>query len=134
MNYDLKLEFQLSAPPEKVLQLLTDAVLIRKWSGSEGSVDNKEGGAVTMFDGWATGRVLKTGTNELAYTWSTTDWAEGTPPTEVHYLLKKQDGGTLVSVSHTGFVTEEEMKSHRSGWTDYFFDPMEDYIMIFEQN
>lgn len=134
MAYDLSLEFQLSAAPDRVMQLLTDAVLIRKWSGSEAILENKEGGEFMMFDGWATGKVLKTGATELAYTWKTTDWADDTTPTEVHYLLKKYDGGTKVIITHTGFPNEDEMKSHRSGWTDYFFDPMEDYIMIFEQD
>lgn len=134
MANDLSLEFQLSAAPDRVMQLLTDAVLIRKWSGSEAILENKEGGEFMMFDGWATGKVLKTGANELAYTWKTTDWADDTTPTEVHYLLKKYDGGTKVIITHTGFPNEDEMKSHRSGWTDYFFDPMEDYIMIFEQD
>ncbi len=134
MAYDLSLEFQLSAAPDRVMQLLTDAVLIRKWSGGEAILENKVGGEFMMFDGWATGKVLKTGSAELAYTWKTTDWAEDTTPTEVHYLLKKHDGGTKVTITHTGFPNEDEMKSHRSGWTDYFFDPMEDYIMIFEQD
>jgi uncharacterized protein YndB with AHSA1/START domain len=134
MAYDLSLEFQLSATPDRVMVLLTDAGLIRKWSGGEAILENKVGGEFMMFDGWATGRVTKTGENELAYTWQTTDWADGTPPTEVHYLLKSKDGGTLIKVTHTGFADEEEMKSHKSGWTDYFFDPLEDYIMIFEQN
>lgn len=134
MAYDLSLEFQLSAAPDRVMQLLTDAALIRKWSGGEAILENKEGGEFMMFDGWATGKVLKTGANELAYTWKTTDWADDTTPTEVHYLLKKYDGGTKVIITHTGFPNEDEMKSHRSGWTDYFFDPMEDYIMIFEQD
>jgi uncharacterized protein YndB with AHSA1/START domain len=134
MAYNLSLEFQLSAAPDRVMQLLTDAVLIRKWSGGEAILENKEGGEFMMFDGWATGKVLKTGAAELAYTWKTTDWAEDTAPTEVHYLLKKYDGGTKVTITHTGLPNEDEMKSHRSGWTDYFFDPMEDYIMIFEQD
>jgi uncharacterized protein YndB with AHSA1/START domain len=134
MAYDLSLEFQLSAAPDRVMQLLTDAVLIRKWSGGEAMLENKVGGEFMMFDGWATGKVLKTGESELAYTWKTTDWAEDTAPTEVHYLLKKNDGGTKVTITQTGFPNEDEMKSHRSGWTDYFFDPMEDYIMIFEQD
>jgi uncharacterized protein YndB with AHSA1/START domain len=134
MAYDLRLEFQLSASPETVMKLLTDATLIRKWSGNEAIVDNKEGGEFMMFDGWVTGTVLKTGTNELAYTWKTTEWPDDVTPSEVHYLLQKHDGGTKVAVTHTGFPNEDEMKSHRSGWTDYFFDPLEDYIMIFEQN
>jgi glutathione S-transferase len=133
MAYDLSLEFFLSAAPEKVMRLLTDAKLIRRWSGGEAVVENKEGGRFEMFDGWATGTVLKAGKHELSYTWKTTEWPEGAKPGEVHFLLKAENGGTKVTVRHTGFPDEEEMKSHHSGWTDYFFDPLEDYIMIFEQ-
>lgn len=132
MAFDLTLEFQLSAPPARVMQLLTDAALIRKWSGGEAVLENKVGGRFSMFDGWVNGAVTKTGADELAYTWLTTDQPEGSKPTEVHYVLKKHDGGTKVILHHTGFATEEEMKDHRSGWADFFFDPLEDFIMVFD--
>jgi len=134
MAYDISLEFILSGKPKRVMQLLTDAKLIRKWSGSEGVVEDKVGGKFEMFDGWVTGTVLMTGENELAYTWSTTDWPEGTTPSEVHYLLKPDEAGTKVIVKHTGLPNEEEMKSHKSGWTDYFFDPLEDFILMIDKS
>jgi len=134
MSFDLSLEFILSGKPQRVMQLLTDAKLIRKWSGSDAVLENKEGGRFEMFDGWVTGTVLKTASNELAYTWSTTDWPEGTKPTEVHYLLKEDEAGTKVILKHTGLASEEEMKSHKSGWTDYFFDPMEDFILMIDKS
>ncbi len=134
MACDLKLEFILSAKPNRVMQLLTDPKLIRKWSGSDAIVENKVGGKFEMFDGWVFGTVLKTGENELAYTWKTTDWPEETKPTEVHYLLKEDEAGTKVILHHTGFPNEDEMKSHKSGWTDFFFDPMEDFILIIDKS
>ena len=134
MAYDLSLEFILSGPPKRVMQLLTDAKLIRKWSGSEGVVEDKVGGKFEMFDGWVTGTVLKTGENELAYTWSTTGWPEGTTPSEVHYLLKPDEAGTKVILKHTGLPNEDEMKSHKSGWKDYFFDPLEDFILMIDKS
>lgn len=132
MAFDLALEFILSAKPQRVMQLLTDAKLIRKWSGGEAVVENKVGGRFEMFDGWVKGEVLKTSENELTYTWKLSEWPEATRPTEVHYLLKADEAGTKVILKHTGFPNEEEMKSHKAGWTDYFFDPMEDFIMVFD--
>jgi uncharacterized protein YndB with AHSA1/START domain len=134
MAYDLNLEFTLSGKPKRVMELLTDPKLIRKWSGGEAVVENKVGGKFEMFDGWVFGNVTKTGENELAYTWKTTDWPEETKPTEVHYLLKEDEAGTKVILHHTGFPNEDEMKSHKSGWTDYFFDPMEDFILIIDKS
>lgn len=133
MGYDLRLEFVLSAKPKRVMELLTDAKLIRKWSGGEAVVETAVGGKFEMFDGWVTGIVTKIGENELAYTWKTTDWAEDAQPGEVHYLLKADEAGTRVIVDHKGLPNEEEMNSHKSGWTDYFFDPMEDFIMVFDK-
>jgi len=133
MATDLKLIFQLSASPQRVLELLTNAALIRKWSGSEAVIEAKEGGEFAMFDGWVTGKVTKVDPKELACTWRTTDWPDETKESEVLYILESRDGGTKVTVHHTGLPTEDEAASHRSGWTDHFFDPLEDYIMIFEQ-
>lgn len=130
----MKLEFILSARPGRVMDLLTDAALIRRWSGGEAIVENKQGGAFTMFDGWVTGAVMKISENELAYTWTTTDWPEGTPASEVHYLLVPDAAGTKVTVTHNNLPDEDEMKAHKAGWTDYFFDPLEDYISIFEKS
>ncbi len=134
MAFDLALEFTLSGKPKRVMQLLTDAVLIRKWSGGDDVVEYKVGGRFEMFDGWVTGEVLQTSKNELAYTWKTSDWPEGTKPTEVHYLLKEDEAGTKVIVHHTGFPNEKEMDSHKTGWTDFFFDPMEDFILIIDKS
>ena len=134
MAFNLALEFILSGKPARVMELLTDPVLIRKWSGGAAILENKVGGRFEMFDGWVTGEVLKTSKNELAYTWKTSDWPEETKPTEVHYLLKADEAGTKVILHHTGFPNEDEMKSHKTGWTDFFFDPMEDFILIIDKS
>ena len=134
MAYDLSLVFLLSGKPARVMQLLTDAELIRKWSGAAAVLVKKIGGRFEMFDGWVYGEVLKLSGNELAYSWKTTDWPEETKPTEVHYLLKHDEAGTKLILHHTGFTDENEMKSHKAGWTDFFFDPMEDFMLIIDKS
>ena len=66
MAFDLSLEFILSGKPKRVMQLLTDDVLIRKWSGGKAILENKVGGRFEMFDEWVKGTVIKTGADELA--------------------------------------------------------------------
>jgi uncharacterized protein YndB with AHSA1/START domain len=134
MAYDLTLEFILSAKPKRVMQLLTDTGLIRKWSGGEAILGQKEGGAFEMFDGWVSGNVLKVADRELAYTWLSTDWPEGTKPSEVHYILEDDEAGTKLTLHHHGLPDEEEMNSHKTGWAEFFFDPLEDYIMVTEKD
>ena len=134
MAFDLSLEFTLSAKPAREMQLLTDAALIRKWSGEEGVAEKIVGGKFEMFGGWVTGKVLKVSEDELAYTWRSSDWSEDAAASEVHYLLKKDEAGTKVILKHTGLPSQQEADSHKSGWTDYFFDPMEDFILIIDKS
>lgn len=134
MAFDLRLEFTLSGKPKRVMQLLTDDVLIRKWSGEAAILEKKVGGTFEMFDGWVKGEVLKTSEDELAYTWKPADWAAEAKPSEVHYLLKADEAGTRVIITHTGFPDADEMNSHKSGWTDFFFDPLEDFILIIDKS
>jgi uncharacterized protein YndB with AHSA1/START domain len=129
MAFDLSMEFTLSAKPKRVMELITDPALIRKWSGEEAVLENTPGGRFEMFGGWVTGNILKTSENELAYTWMPGDWPEKAEASEVHYLLQEDEAGTKVILKHTGFPDEEEMNSHRTGWSDFFFTPLEDYIM-----
>ena len=132
--HDLTLEFTLSGKPARVMQLLTDPVLIRKWSGEDAVLEPEPGGRFEMFDGWVKGKVLKVSDNELAYTWKPADWPEEAEASEVHYLLKADVAGTKVTVKHTGFPDEEQMRSHKAGWTDFFFDPLEDFILIIDKS
>ncbi|MCB0697464.1 MAG: SRPBCC domain-containing protein [Chitinophagaceae bacterium] len=129
MAYDLTLEFHLPVPPAKVMRLLTDAELIKAWSGNGAKMENKVGGKMEYFDNWVSGNVLKTGDDELAYTWSVTEWDMDVPPSEVHYKLFDEHGGTRVEVKHINLPDEEEMKKHEGGWTEHFFGPMENYIL-----
>ncbi|MCB0699882.1 MAG: SRPBCC domain-containing protein [Chitinophagales bacterium] len=129
MAYDLTLEFYLPVSPDKVMRLLTDKELIKAWSGGDAEIENEVGGKFEMFDGWVSGEILKTGENELAYTWKTSEWGEDAAASEVHYKLTEENGATKVDLKHMGFPNEEEMNSHASGWTEHFFGPMENHIL-----
>ncbi len=135
MSIDLKMEFRLSGKPARVMELLTDAGLIRKWSGEEAILEPQVGGRFEMYDGWVKGEVLFVGDRELSYTWKASDWNEEEKPSVVHFLLKGDNqGGTELTLTHTGFPNEKERDSHKTGWTDFFFDPMEDYMLIIDKS
>ncbi len=131
MSLDLQLHFQLSAPPKAVMQLLTDDLLIRRWSGEDAQVGKAVGEAVSLFDGWAKGHITAYLPAQLGYTWRTTEWETEVPTTEVVFSLREKNGGTEVTLMHTGFDSAEERDNYKTGWNDFFFDPLEDYIMIF---
>lgn len=128
MSCNLSLEFHLPVSPARVLDLLLDPVLIRKWSGGAVEIDKSVGGAVSMFDGFVTGTITKMGNNELAYTWRLRDWKEEVKSSEVHYRLVKEKDGTMVVVTHTNLPDEEEAAYHATNWDEQFFGPMEEYL------
>ena len=122
------LEFFLKAPPDEVMNLLTDSELVTGWSGAEALIEKKAGGQMFLFDGWVEGKVLKISGNELAYTWKPTNWPEEVAASEVYYSLVAEGEGTRVVLEHTRFPDSKEMESHRSGWSDEFFKLIEKYL------
>lgn len=134
MSYDLSLETTLSGTPKRVMELLTDPALIRKWSGGEAVMEKKEGGRFEMFDGWVSGMVLKCTDSELSFSWKTTDWNDDAATSEVQITLAADEAGTRVNLTQTGLPDASERDSHKTGWMDFFFDPLEDYILIVDKS
>lgn len=134
MATDLEMDFRLSGKPPRVMELLTNPTLIRKWSGGEAVVELQPGGKFEMFDGWVTGSIVEAAPLELAYTWKITEWGDA-PESEVRFKLRADSqGGTIVHLTHKGFPDEEEMRKHKAGWNEYFFDPMEDFMIIIDKS
>src|SRR5436190_16067697 len=113
MSYSISFSIFLFAPPDEVMELFTNPEFIKEWSCAEAVFEKKTGGKFEMFDGWVSGQVLKLTENELAYTWATTDWEEGTQPSEVHYRLEAVEHGTEVYVDHINLPSQEEADGHK---------------------
>ena len=122
------LEFYLNASPAKVMDLLSDSELITDWSGAEALVEKKIGGKVVLFDGWMEGKILKISGDELAYTWKPSNWPEEIAASEVYYTLSANGKGTKIVLEHTRFPNSKEMEDHKSGWSEQFFDLIENYL------
>jgi len=128
MSHDISFSTFLFAPPDEVMELLTNAEFIEEWSGAKASFDKKPGGKFEMFDGWAKGEVIKANDAELSYTWTTADWGNETKSSTVTYRLEAVEHGTEVHVEHVGLLSEEEAESYKDGWKKYFFDPIGEYL------
>ncbi len=128
MDYSLSLEFFVQAPPDEVMELLTNPDFIRDWSGGESLIEKFVGGKLVLFDGWVEGKVLKVTNDELAYTWKPSNWSETTAPSEVHYKMEPANHGTEVYVTHTKLPNKEEMENCRIGWDKDFFALIGEYL------
>lgn len=125
----IKILVTVPAPPQEVFAALTEAKRISQWSEQKGKVEAKVGGNFEMFDGWVKGTVLvyKPG-KQLAYTWHPGDWNEEVKSI-VTYRFAATKSGTRVTLTHTGFPSEQERKNHHTGWLKYVFDPLKEYFL-----
>lgn len=130
MSHNLKIEILLPATPAQVLHMITDQKQMEIWSGEEVVFEAKEGEAISMFGGWATGTIQKLSADELSYTYRTAEWPEEIENSLVHFKLKASGEQTLVVLNHTNLPDEDELKSQKTSWNDFFFTPLEDYLMI----
>lgn len=130
MAHDLKIEMLLPATPKQLMPLLTDQEQIAIWSGEAAVFEAKEGGKVSLFDGWMSGVIQKITDKELSYTCTCSDWPEGTNASLVQYTLKQEGEQTAFVLEHKGLPDEDEVKSQKAGWLDFFCTPLEDYLMV----
>ncbi|MCC6186226.1 MAG: SRPBCC domain-containing protein [Chitinophagaceae bacterium] len=130
MALTIKTEKLLPASPTQVMQMLTEQAEIEKWSGEETVFDAKVGGKVSLFGGWMNGEVKEISDSKLTYTWRTAEWLADVADSIVAFDLMKDGDQTKLILEHSNLPNEDEVKSHKQGWEDFFFTPLEDYLMV----
>jgi uncharacterized protein YndB with AHSA1/START domain len=111
----------LTAPPAKVWEFLTEARRLPEWYG-EGRIEPREGGAVTLLDGHIRGVVTAWRPEKLlGYTWNVFAPGESVSGWPVSYLelaLDAKDGGTTLTLIHRP-ISEAMQKPTAMGWHTY---------------
>ncbi len=131
-TFELQMSRFIRAPRDKVFDAFVNPKVLAAWhcprgmSVPEVSVDARVGGAYRIVmqrrDG---GRHVVGGnyrelrrSDFLSYTWH---WEEGSMPTDVQTLVEvhlvDKDGGTELSMRHSGFPAAAARDSHNGGWT-----------------
>jgi glutathione S-transferase len=125
----LLLTRQFKAPPARVFAAFTEKGLLQSWYGPEGytiprcDIDVRVGGRYRIEMHSPTGVSVVTGEfreikapERLVYSWA---WLQGPgkgPETLVTLTFKEKDGGTELTLEHSGFATEDACARHRQGW------------------
>jgi uncharacterized protein YndB with AHSA1/START domain len=111
---------RIEAPQQAVFDLLTDPTQAERWQPMD-FFEPRVGGKYRFAKGeWvAVGEIVEIDPpNSVAFTW---DWKNSPlgSPTVVKYELTKDGDGTIVHLTHTGFVDAERAANHSEGWAYY---------------
>ena len=118
----------INAPPEKIYQAFIDAKLHTAFTGSKATGSGKLGAQFTSWGGYAMGKnlELKKG-KRIVQTWKTTEWPDGYDYSVLKLTLVKKGKGTLLTMVHSK-VPKSQMKEYASGWKDYYWKPLKEYV------
>lgn len=123
---------QIDAAPEKVFRALTDADELVRWFPSSAESDPRTGGEYVLrfeFEDESRNHTYAgqyedaTPNERLRYPW------KGQFETTVEFKLRQADGGTELTLVHSGWTEEaaESRQMHEQGWT-FFLDNLERYL------
>ncbi|QZY29193.1 TIGR03086 family metal-binding protein [Nocardioides coralli] len=114
----------LPVTPEEAFALVTEPERLRRWHAISARVDLRVGGDYrwTIVPGHTavgTFREIEPGQRVvLGWGWDGSDDLPADTST-VTITLTPTDGGTELTLSHTGFLTDEQATAHAEGWHHY---------------
>jgi activator of HSP90 ATPase len=98
------------------------------FTGSPATIDSQPGGHFTAWDGYIQGSNLELRPySRIVQAWRTTEFPPGSPDSRLEVLLEELEGGTRLTLVHTG-IPDGQGDSYRQGWEDYYFAPMRAYF------
>jgi len=81
-------------------------------------------GSFTAWDGFITGRTLQTEQgHRIVQAWRTSQFPADAPDSRLEIVLEAADGGTRVTLHHTG-IPAGQGTDYQQGWVDHYLDPM----------
>ena len=124
MTADVVTSIRIEAPPEAVFRFFVDPERLMRWLGTEADIDPTPGGRMRVNvngDDVAVGAyTVVDAPRRVAFTWGW-DGNDGVPPgsTTITVDLDPVDGGTELTLTHSGLPDEHACRQHREGWTHY---------------
>lgn len=120
-------EADLPASPARIFKILTDEKLFAAMSGAPATIENREGGAFSLFGGAITGRNLQlVEAKRVVQAWYDTAWPSGLYSV-IRFELAAAGQGTHVHFEQAGFP-ESDRASLEAGWHSHYWDPMTAYL------
>jgi activator of HSP90 ATPase len=116
------------ATPDEVYDAFMDPGKHSDFTNTETTGSQEVGGEVSASDGYITAKnvTLEKG-RKIVQEWTTSEWPEGYSPSVLELDLKKVEGGTELTMTHS-MVPDEQADDYAEGWQDYYWNPMIEYF------
>lgn len=115
-------------PPNEVYDAWLSTDGHTAMTGSAAEVSNEVGGEFTAWDNyiWGTNLELIEDT-KIVQSWRTNEFPDEAPDSELIIELEPDDGGTILTLTHTNVPPSQE-EMYEAGWQEHYFDPMLEYF------
>jgi activator of HSP90 ATPase len=125
-GYTLKAEFP--AKPEQIFKAWLSSNGHSAMSGSPAKVEPRVGGNFSAWDGYITGKTLELRPySRIVQAWRTSEFADSDPDSKLVIELEAAGDGTVLTLTHTE-IPADQVESYRSGWSEWYFEPMKEYF------
>ena len=92
--------------------------------GGKATVEPRVGGAHTAWDDYIQGTIIELDpAGRIVQTWRTTEFPADHPDSRLEVHLRKVEGGTEVTLVHTG-IPEGQGEQYEEGWRTHYLEPM----------
>ena len=116
-----------TAAPSRVYQLLTDEKQFAAMSGAPAKIENREGGAFSLFGGAIIGRNLELADGtRVVQAWRDAAWAAGLYSI-ARFELTASGKGTHLAFDQSGYP-QSDRASLVKGWKSHYWEPMRVYL------
>ena len=129
-KHNIQINRVFKAPISQIYQLLSNEEYINLYI--EGSTfEPFEGGKYSLFDNWVSGDILELKNNrKIKLTWKPTEWDTNTAHSTVLLEFETHPQGTLIRLTHTNLPSQSEADAHVSGWEEFVFMPLEEFLKL----
>lgn len=129
MSESLEVSTVIPASPKRVYEAWLSSEEHSAFTGDEASVDAVVGGKHAAWGDYIQGTIVGLEPyRRIVQTWRTTDFPDDAPDSRLEVLLEGVEGGTKVTLSHTG-IPDGQAKDYEQGWRDFYFEPMKEYLL-----
>lgn len=128
MKADFKLTSEFAVKPAALYRAWLSSKQHSEMTGSAAEIEARIGGRFSAWDGYITGTTLELkAPSRIVQTWRTGEFGEHDPDSRVEIQLEACEGGTRLTLIHSG-LPADQAANYRRGWEEWYFAPMRDYF------